>query len=44
VVLPRHDAIQPLGGTGGPVSDCSSDEKHVVCRSGDELRIWAYRA
>ncbi|MCY1140232.1 PQQ-binding-like beta-propeller repeat protein [Actinoplanes sp. Pm04-4] len=44
VVLPRHDAIQPLGGTGGPVSDCSSDERHVVCRSGDELRIWAYRA
>ena len=44
VVLARSDVIQPLGETGGPVSDCASDEQHVVCRTDGGLRIWAYRA
>lgn len=43
VVLPRRDAIQPLGVTGWPVGDCTSDRSHIVCRAGGELRIWAYR-
>ncbi|GAB2623261.1 hypothetical protein Aab01nite_16330 [Paractinoplanes abujensis] len=44
VVVDRRDEIQPLGVTGGPVSDCASDARHVVCRTDDGLRIWAYRA
>ena len=44
VVVPRRDAVQPLGVTGRPVGDCTSDRFHVVCRAGGELRIWAYRA
>ncbi|MBL7253737.1 outer membrane protein assembly factor BamB family protein [Paractinoplanes lichenicola] len=44
VVVARRDEIQPLGVTGGPVSDCSSDARHVVCRTDGGLRIWAYRA
>ncbi|WP_250038202.1 outer membrane protein assembly factor BamB family protein [Paractinoplanes maris] len=44
VVLSRRAAIQPLGLTGGPVSDCTSDESHVVCRTDGGLRIWAYQA
>jgi len=44
VVLPRHDAVQPLGVTGDPISDCTSDEHYVTCRADDGLRIWAYRA
>ncbi|WP_250009846.1 hypothetical protein [Actinoplanes sp. M2I2] len=43
VVLSRRDAVQPLGLTGGPVSDCTSDESHVVCRTDGGLRIWAYQ-
>ena len=23
--------------------ECTADERHVVCRDGDGLRIWAYR-
>ncbi|WP_127506704.1 PQQ-binding-like beta-propeller repeat protein [Actinoplanes solisilvae] len=44
VVVPRRDAVQPLGVTGWPVGDCTSDRSHVACRAGGELRIWAYRA
>ncbi|MBM2617797.1 PQQ-binding-like beta-propeller repeat protein [Actinoplanes sp. LDG1-06] len=44
VVVPDRDTIQPLGVTGGPVSDCTSDARHVVCRTDGGLRIWAYRA
>ncbi|MCO8270886.1 PQQ-like beta-propeller repeat protein [Actinoplanes sp. TRM 88003] len=43
VVLAQRDLIQPLGRTDGPVSDCAADERHVVCRTEGELRIWAYR-
>lgn len=44
VVMPDRDRIQPLGVTGGPVGDCTSDARHVVCRTEGGLRIWAYRA
>jgi hypothetical protein len=44
VVVPRRDAVQPLGVTGGPVGDCTSDQFHVACRAAGALRIWAYRA
>ncbi|MBU2662371.1 PQQ-binding-like beta-propeller repeat protein [Actinoplanes bogorensis] len=44
VVVADKDAIQPLGVTGGPVSDCTSDAHYVVCRTEGRLRIWAYRA
>ena len=44
VVLERHDKVQPLGVTRDVVSDCAADPGHVVCRSDDVLRIWAYRA
>ncbi len=44
VVVDRRDQVQPLGVTGGPVSDCTADLGHVACRTDGGLRIWAYRA
>ncbi|MGK5678536.1 outer membrane protein assembly factor BamB family protein [Actinoplanes sp. URMC 104] len=44
VVPAGRGRIQPLGTAGGALSDCTADERHVVCRVGGELRIWAYRA
>nr|WP_296066139.1 PQQ-binding-like beta-propeller repeat protein [uncultured Actinoplanes sp.] len=44
VVLPRRDAVQPLGEIGTAVADCTADTAYVVCRIADGLRIWAYRA
>ena len=44
VVPAGGDAVQTLGETGGPVGDCTSDRRHVVCRGNGGLRVWAYRA
>jgi outer membrane protein assembly factor BamB len=44
VVLADRDKLQLLGETDGPISDCTADRSHVVCRGGAGLRIWAYRA
>ncbi|XVU24007.1 PQQ-binding-like beta-propeller repeat protein [Actinoplanes sp. CA-054009] len=43
VVDPEREAVQPLGVTGAPISDCVSGSGHVACRTNDSLRIWAYR-
>ncbi|MFF5081111.1 PQQ-binding-like beta-propeller repeat protein [Actinoplanes sp. NPDC000266] len=43
VVDPERDAVQPLGVTGAPISDCVSGTGHVACRTDESLRIWAYR-
>jgi len=44
VVLADRDKVQLLGETDGPISDCTADRAHVVCRGGGGLQIWAYRA
>ena len=44
VVVARHDMVQPLGVTDGPVSDCVADQRYVVCRTDGGLRVWSYRA
>ncbi|NMO54190.1 PQQ-binding-like beta-propeller repeat protein [Actinoplanes sp. TBRC 11911] len=44
VVEPRRDAVQPLGEASGTLGDCAADSAHVVCRTDQVLRIWAYRA
>ncbi|GAA0456451.1 hypothetical protein Ade02nite_05350 [Paractinoplanes deccanensis] len=43
VVDAGRDEVQPLGVTGGVVSDCTSDSRHVLCRTENGLRAWAYR-
>ncbi|XVV11358.1 hypothetical protein ACQP2X_42040 [Actinoplanes sp. CA-131856] len=43
VVDPERDAVQPLGVTGAPISDCVTGVGHVACRTDESLRIWAYR-
>jgi outer membrane protein assembly factor BamB len=44
VVLPRRDAVQPLGEIGTEAGDCTADVAYVVCRTPGGLRIWSYRA
>jgi outer membrane protein assembly factor BamB len=44
VVNPDRDAVQPLGRADRAYFECTADPGHVVCREGDTLRIWAYRA
>jgi outer membrane protein assembly factor BamB len=36
-------ALKPLGTSHGPVSDCASDDRFVVCRGTGELQVFAYR-
>ncbi|GIE93436.1 outer membrane protein assembly factor BamB family protein [Paractinoplanes rishiriensis] len=43
-VLADRDRVQILGETSGPISDCTADRAHVVCRGLERLLIWAYRA
>jgi len=43
-VAAGRPAVQPLGATSGPVGDCTSDERYVVCQADGGLQIWAYRA
>jgi outer membrane protein assembly factor BamB len=43
-VLAGRDRVQVLGETSGPISDCTADRSHVVCRGLEGLLIWAYRA
>jgi hypothetical protein len=40
----RHDRVQLIGASAGPVSDCTADRDYVLCRSGEGLEIWAYSA
>ena len=42
VVLAARDQVQVLGATPGPVSDCASDLRFVMCRGNDGLQIWQY--
>jgi hypothetical protein len=44
VVDASRDRVQPLGMTGGQVSDCAADASHVVCRTEDDLQVWAYQS
>jgi outer membrane protein assembly factor BamB len=44
VVEPHRDAVQPLGEVSASFGDCAADSAHVVCRTDQVLRIWAYRA
>jgi outer membrane protein assembly factor BamB len=44
VVNPRRDEVQPLGRADRAFFECTADPGHVVCRDGDTLRVWAYRA
>jgi hypothetical protein len=43
-VTAGRTAVQPLGATSGPVGECTSDERYVVCQADGGLQIWAYRA
>lgn len=43
-VAPDRDAVQPLGTVDRALFECAADDAYVVCREGDYLRTWAYRA
>jgi outer membrane protein assembly factor BamB len=43
VVVDDPAAIQVLGTTRGPVSDCAADDRFVVCRAAGGLQVFAYR-
>ena len=43
VVADDPAAVQVLGATRGPVSDCSADDRFVVCRAAGGLQVFAYR-
>ena len=43
IVVDDPVAIQVLGTTRGPVSDCSADDRFVVCRAAGGLQVFAYR-
>jgi outer membrane protein assembly factor BamB len=42
-VLPAGGrAVQPLGYSSTPVTDCASDQRFLVCRVVDGAEVWAY--
>lgn len=43
VVLPGHPEVRLLGTADVEPGECAADERHLVCRDGDGLRVWAYR-
>lgn len=43
VIAEHPSAIQVLGATRGPVSDCSADDRFVVCRAAGGLQVFSYR-
>ncbi len=43
-LVPGASRVQPLGRTSAPVSECSSDARHVACRTNGGVEVFAYRA
>jgi outer membrane protein assembly factor BamB len=44
VLPPGGRAVEPLGYTTMPVTDCASDDRFVVCRVIDGAEVWAYKS
>jgi outer membrane protein assembly factor BamB len=42
VLPPGGHAVEPLGYSATPVTDCASDDRFVVCRVIDGAEVWAY--
>jgi hypothetical protein len=42
VLPPGGHAVEPLGYSTTPVTDCASDDRFVVCRAIDGAEVWAY--